>query len=261
MAVTRSDQPSSYGVVELDGDRVVGLTEKPRAVETPSGIINAGVYRFDTAVFDRLRECETDEDGELGITTVIDQYIDDGKARAVRYRGLWLDLSYLWDVPGVSRRVIDRFGVERQKTANVEDSTVVADTVMIGDDVHVGANATIRPGTVLGDNVTVGPNTVLSNVVVYPDATIGAGTVLKDCVVGENTSLGANVTTSSDEISMIVEGVVHEDVTLGGVFGDYAHVGDGVVVGSGTVVGDAARVESGSTVSGTIETGAEVRRG
>jgi glucose-1-phosphate thymidylyltransferase len=261
MAVTRSDQPSSYGVVELDGDQVVSLTEKPRAGEAPSGIINAGVYRFDTSVFDLLRKCETGEDGELGITTAIEQYIDDGDARAVRYRGLWLDLSYLWDVTGVSRRVIDRFDAEMAETARVEESTVIADTVTVGDDVRVGANATIRPGTVLGDNVAIGPNAVLTNVIVYPDATIGPGTVLRDCVVGENASLGANVTVSGDDASMVVDGRIHQNVTLGAVFGDHARVGDGVIVHSGTVVGDSARVESGSTVSGTIETGVEVRRG
>ncbi|WP_439026686.1 sugar phosphate nucleotidyltransferase [Haloarchaeobius sp. DT45] len=261
MAVTRSAQPSSYGVVDIDGDLVVDLTEKPRATETPSGIINAGVYRFDTTVFDHLRNCESGSDGELGITSAIERYIDEGAVQPVRYQGLWLDLSYLWDMSGVSRRVIDRFGAGATDGAVIEESAVVADAVTLGNDVRVGANATVRPGTVLADNVTVGPNVVLSNTVVYPGASIGPGTVLRDCVVGENASLGANVTVAGDATSMVVEGMVHEDVSLGAVVGDYANVGDGVVLGSGTVVGDAARIESGATVSGTIGSDVEVRRG
>ncbi|WP_435358653.1 sugar phosphate nucleotidyltransferase [Haloarchaeobius sp. DFWS5] len=261
MAVTRSNQPSSYGVVDVDGEFVTALTEKPRATSVPSGIINAGVYRFDESVFDYIRACKRDEGGELGITAVVDRYIADNGVRAVRYRGLWLDISYLWDVPGVSRRVIDRFDTPLSDTATVEESAVVAAATAFGTDVRIGANTTIRPGTTLGDNVTVGANVVLSNVVVYPDVTIGPGTVLRDCVVGENASVGANVTVAGRSASMVVDGIAYDDVSLGAVVGDNAHVGDGVVLESGTVLGDSSLVDTGTTVGGAVDSNVEVRRG
>src|SRR2546425_13026568 len=49
MAVAEVEDPSAFGVVELDGDHVVGLEEKPKAPK--SKLINAGVYLFPPDIF------------------------------------------------------------------------------------------------------------------------------------------------------------------------------------------------------------------
>jgi mannose-1-phosphate guanylyltransferase len=54
LTVFRSNQPSAGGVVELDGQRVVGFVEKPR--EPVSDLVNAGMYAFHPSVLDELTE-------------------------------------------------------------------------------------------------------------------------------------------------------------------------------------------------------------
>ena len=49
------DDPSAFGVVELDGDgRVVRFVEKPAPGTRPSNLINAGTYVFEPSVLDRI---------------------------------------------------------------------------------------------------------------------------------------------------------------------------------------------------------------
>jgi glucose-1-phosphate thymidylyltransferase len=259
MAVTRSGEPSDYGVVELDGRRVANLQEKPPAHSVTSDLINAGVYAFGEDVFDAIRGTRTD--GEQALTDTLEGHIADDAVRAVTFQGQWLDVSHLWDLLSVNAGVLDRQGSEVADHVRVHDEATVTGTVAIGPDTRVRPGATVLRGTSLGANVDVGANAVVSNAVVLPDATIEPGCVLRDCVVGENACVGPNVTVEGGRADLVVDGTHHEGVRFGGAFGDNAELGGAVTVEPGAVVGTGARVECGSVVSGRIPSDAEVRRG
>jgi glucose-1-phosphate thymidylyltransferase len=257
VAVTRHKNPENYGVVDLDGRTVRSIEEKPPAYTIRTEYINAGVYGLGRSIFTELREIETN--GELGITTALREHRNE--LRAVPFDGLWLDVSYHWDVLSVNNRMLGRIDSSSAGTAAIHDRATVVDEAEIGSDARVRPGATVLPGTSLGDNVEIGSNAVIANAVVLSDATVGDGTVVRDCVVGENTEIGPNVTIEGGETDVIVDGTVHSDVRLGGVVGDNTTLAGATTVVPGTVLGNHARVESGCTVSGRIENGAVVRRG
>jgi glucose-1-phosphate thymidylyltransferase len=259
MAVTRSERPSQYGVVSLDGRRVTGITEKPAGYEG-AATINAGAYRFPPDVFEAIRATERTPEGELAVTTTIERYVERGGVLAVRYPGLRLDVTQLWDIPPVNEGVLDRRGGGRAASARVHPDASVAEAVQLGSDARVQPGAAVLSGTSLGDNVTVGPNAVVENAVVMADATVDAGAVVRDCVIGENATVGPNVTIEGGRADLVVEGTVHEGVSFGGAVGDNAHVGGTASLRPGRTVGTDAVVESGVTVGADVPSGAEVRR-
>jgi glucose-1-phosphate thymidylyltransferase len=66
-----------FGVAKRDGDRVVGIEEKP---EVPrSGFAVTGLYMFDGEVFDVISMLEPSGRGELEIMDVNNYYIDQGR--------------------------------------------------------------------------------------------------------------------------------------------------------------------------------------
>lgn len=259
LAVTRHQNPEKYGVVELDGESVISIREKPPAYTIQTDYINAGIYGFDPAVFDALREADTD--GEIGITALFKD--DRTDPQAVHFDGLWLDVSYLWDLLEVNNRILDRdrSDITPPATTTIHDAASVGEMTVLGSDVRVRPNATLLSGTSLGDNVEIGANAVVVNSVVFADSTIGDGAVVRDCIVGENAVIDANTTIAGGTAEVAVDRTVHENVRLGGVVGDNATVGGGVIVAAGTVLGNGTTVETGATVSGQIETDAIVRRG
>jgi len=259
MSVTRVDEPSRYGVVELDGRDVATIEEQPIPELTKSDFINAGVYAFSPDVFAAIRR--TDSRGEQALTDTLSNLMADQRVRAVQYRGTWLDVSEPWDLLEVNDSLIDREDSTYTPSNTVDDSAVVATAAIIGDDVTVHPQAAILPGVTLGDNVSVGPGAVLENAVVLSDATINAGAVLTDCIIGANTTIGPNTTVEGGRTDVVLSDAVYHDVTFGGLLGDNVSVGGNATVEPGTIIGNHATIGSASLVSGRVDDNATVTRG
>ena len=259
VATTLAEQPSNFGVVEVDGSTLVGVHEKPLN-PSPRAIINAGVYGFGESIFDRIRQTEP-VGGEQAITSTLAALAEDETVRAVRYDGRWLDVTYLWDLPAVTNSLVSDLDPLEPSGGHIAESAILATDVAIAPDVHIGSNAVVAGGTALGPSTTVGPAAVVENSVVMAGATVETGAVVRDAVVGANATVGANTTIGGGSATVVVDGTTHDGVTLGGVVGDNARVGPGGVLEAGTVVGTNAMVDAGVTLAGRIGSNVEVVRG
>lgn len=83
------DDPERFGVAEVEGDKIVGIEEKPD--HPKSSLAVTGVYMYDAEVFDYIRELEPSERGELEITDVNNRYIDQDSMRFSIMEGWWTD--------------------------------------------------------------------------------------------------------------------------------------------------------------------------
>ena len=68
MVLTEVEDPSAFGVVELDGDNIINIVEKPKKEEAPSNLINTGIYIFNKDIFDKIAKTEVSPRGEYEIT-------------------------------------------------------------------------------------------------------------------------------------------------------------------------------------------------
>jgi UTP--glucose-1-phosphate uridylyltransferase len=68
---------SRYGIMKLDGERIVDLVEKPSPEEAPSDIAIAGRYLLPAAVFDLLATQAPGKGGEVQLTDAIRRLVAD----------------------------------------------------------------------------------------------------------------------------------------------------------------------------------------
>ena len=86
---TEVDEPQHYGVIELDGEHVISIEEKP---STPrSHLAQTGIYLYDERVFDFIRGLQPSARGELEITDLNNLYVNQGSLRCEILDGYWID--------------------------------------------------------------------------------------------------------------------------------------------------------------------------
>jgi len=170
--LTQVPDPEHYGVAELDGERVVHLTEKPS--DPPSDLALVGVYMFGPQVFEAARAIEPSGRGELEITDAIQRLIDDGsRVESHQVRGWWKDTGQLADMLEANRLVLE--DLEHRIDGELIESRVEGRVI-------------VEQGARLERTTVRGP------------AIIGTGARISDAYIGPYTAIGPDVVVSGSEI-------------------------------------------------------------
>lgn len=259
MMVKEVDNPGRYGVVNVEGDSVTGITEKP---EKPlSNIVNTGIYSFNNRIFDFI---ET----ELGIPDVINIMLSEGhEVNVLKTDGTWLDIVYPWDILALNDYVISRIspdiggtieaGVQIKNTVSTGKDTIIRSNsyivgpVVIGHNCDIGPGVCIMPSTSIGDNVSVAPFSYIENSVINNDVNIGPGSIIQNTVIDEGCIIGGNFSACSGEADVKV-GDEYYPVNLGVMLGAHCTLGNNVVANPGTILGNYGRVQAMKLISGKL---------
>ena len=170
--LTAVSDPENYGVAELEGDRVVRLTEKPK--KRVSDLALVGVYMFTSAIHDAARAIEPSARGELEITDAIQQLLDSGlRVEPHIVKGWWKDTGQLADMLEANRLILDTL------VARCDGELV---------DSQLDGRVVIEAGARLERSTVRGP------------AIIGADAKLIDAYVGPYTAIGERCLIESAEV-------------------------------------------------------------
>jgi glucose-1-phosphate thymidylyltransferase len=171
--LTRVDDPSSYGVAELNGDRVIRLVEKPK--DPPSDMALVGVYMFTPAIFEAAHSIKPSGRGELEITDAIDSLIEsDLRVESHIVKGWWKDTGKLEDMLEANRLVLE--DIEPRIDGELDSES------------RVEGRVAIEKGAQLERTIVRGP------------AIIGAGARLTDSFIGPYTAIDRDVVITGSEI-------------------------------------------------------------
>lgn len=181
IGLTPVDDPSRYGVVDVDVDGAVrAFVEKPAPGTEPSHLINAGQYVLAPDVLDLV---------EVGTPTSIERAVfptlaKEGRLRALSSPAYWIDAgtpeAYL-------RANLDLVDGVRSHESGVHPSAVVHPDARVVHSVvaaraEIGCGAVVEDSVVL-DNAVVEDGAVVRGSIVGPCSKIKAGAQLSDLTV------------------------------------------------------------------------------
>ena len=269
MSVIEVTDPVGLGIVELSGQKVVGIYEKTR--RPPSLMANAGLYLFTGEIFDAISKTEKSPRGEYEITDSL-RILMGGKS-GLNYIQLksWLDLSYPWDLleanekmmaslksqnlGQVEENVVLKGAVIIGKNTVVKSGSYIEGPVIIGDDCRIGPNCYIRPSTTIGNDCHIGASVEVKNSIIMSGTDVPHLNYVGDSVIGEGCNFGAGTKIANlrlDEQNIHVGGVDTRRHKLGAIIGDNVKTGINASINVGTIIGNNTFIGPGVVARGNI---------
>lgn len=179
--LARVGNPEQFGVAELEGGRVVRLTEKPK--EPKSDLALVGVYMFDDTVWEAVKAIRPSSRQELEITDAIQWLLGHG-ARVEPHiiEGWWKDTGRLEDMLEANRIVLD--GLEPCIKGSVDANSKLIGKVIVEEGAQI-VNSVVRGPAIIGEqtrieNSYVGPFTSIYYGVEILDSEIEHSIVLEN---------------------------------------------------------------------------------
>jgi len=178
------DDPSAFGIAEVDGDRIVRLVEKPK--NPASNLAIVGGYVFDHNIFESIRLIKPSWRNEYEITDAIQNLIDRGlKVMPYVVRGWWKDTGKPDDILDANRVLLDQLAPAVRGKVDAESR--LDGVVVVGERAEV-INSTIRGPVIIGDEARlvgaqVGPYVSLGDRVHVIDTRIENSVVMDDALL------------------------------------------------------------------------------
>ena len=276
--------PSQTGVVELEGDLITNIVEKPPPGEEPSNLGNAGMYVFTPEIFQRIEETGLSSRNEYEITDSLKALIESGST----IRGVmlpedgWLDVGLPWNLLEANSRALSSLEstvegevedgvhilgpVKISEGARVRSGAYIEGPVYIGPGSDIGPNCYLRPSTSIGADTRIGNACEVKNSIVMDGTHIAHLSYVGDSIIGEGCNFGAGTITANirfDEKNIKVnikgERVDSGRRKLGTIMGDDVQTGINVSLMPGVKVGSGAWIAPGLTIYRDVPSGSFIR--
>jgi len=258
ICVKEVENPSDFGVLEVENNKVVRIIEKPK--NPPTKLANAGVYLFRESIFDFIDRTQASVRKEFEITDSIQMLIDSGAA--VGYsplEGRWIDIGYPWDLLKANERLLKdlkgRYEGTVEPNATIKGEVVIGKgtairngsyiegPVIIGENCDIGPNCFIRPSTAIGNNARVGNAVEIKNTIIMEGTHVGHLSYVGDSIIGRRCNFGAgtkvaNLRHDGKNIKVRMKGKILDSGRrkLGVIMGDDVHTGINTSINVGVMI-------------------------
>jgi len=273
MGLMKVENPGDYGIVELNGKKVVKIYEK---MENPfSNVINAGIYRFNKKIFNYIKKTKKSQRGEFEITDTINILVKKETMEGVFLKEL-RDVVYPWHLLDANEEILQKIGKKVQgkieKNATITGNVVIGknSTIMggsyiegpvtIGENCKIGPNCYIRPYTSIGNNCHVGNACEIKNSIIMDNSNVPHQNYVGDSIIGENCNLGAgtkvaNLRLDKKNIKVVLNGSKFDTQRrkLGVIMGDNVQTGINSMMNVGAMIGNNVFIGPGTVVAGEIK--------
>lgn len=244
------DNPWHYSAYELDGDRILSLTEKPEKGKQKSNIKKTFLEAYKLEFLDRLLD---EPPHPWASIFALNKYLKGHNVRLVMTpKGQFsASFKFAWDLFKIKNRIAELVNINKEYPDTrlvVEGNTKIADTAKVTGSCYLGSKVKLNEGVLVGDSdleedVVVGENSKIKDSIVMRGSRIGANCVISDSIIGPENRIGDNVIVKSinadgTNISVEIKGQSEDTKlkTLGLISGKGVSIQSGAKIGAGTLL-------------------------
>lgn len=189
------ENPSQFGVVKLEGNKILQIIEKPK--NPPSNFAVIGVYFLTPKIFEIIKKLKPSWRGEFEITEALQLLMDSGSDIDHDYvTGWWKDTGTPNDILHANKLILESMSKETKnndaifigKNCIIDSSSKIVGPVIIDD------NCMIKSSTIIGPYVSIGKNSYLKNCniknsIIMDDCIIDAPIKIIDSIIADETEI------------------------------------------------------------------------
>jgi len=154
--IEENDNPQRYGVVEIDGDRVISLEEKPQ--NPKSNYVITGAYVFSPAIFGMIKGLQPSARGEYELTDAIQCLVDKNYiVKAAKIDGWRIDVGFPEDLLAVNKKYLTE--KTHQVLGKITNSTIIPP-------VYISEDCTVKSSTI-GPYVMIEKGVIIDSCEIY----------------------------------------------------------------------------------------------
>jgi len=201
LALSIVDDPSEYGIVQLNEDsRITRFLEKPKG-EVFSRTANTGVYIFEPSVFDLIPADTFFLFGKQLFPLMMEKELpmyghiteaywkDVGNLKI--YRQTQLDvLAGAVEVETAMPQ--ESAGVWKGTDVKIGTSVQLGSPIAVGDGVEIGNGAVIGDNTIIGNHCRIEAGAVIRDSILWDGAVVRTNTHIERCIVARNAEIASN---------------------------------------------------------------------
>ncbi len=273
------DDPQRFGVIELEGEAMKRIIEKPE--HPPSDLVNAGVLVLTPEIFEEIGSTKRSPRGEYEITDTLSQLSSNTDVRVHRLAGEWVDVAHPWDLLRANETLMSK--AERSVEGEVEHGAILEGEVIVESGAKVrsgsyiegpayiskgsdiGPNCYIRSNTCLGQDCRIGAAVEVKNSIIMSGSKIPHHSYVGDSIIGERCNLGsgtkvANLRFDGRNVMVTTEQGVMDTGRrkLGVIMGDDVKTGINSMIDVGTVIFENSYLGPGALARGLISPGSTI---
>ncbi|EKD86000.1 MAG: hypothetical protein ACD_37C00536G0002 [uncultured bacterium] len=271
VALRKTKDPKHYGIVELEGDRIKSVTEKPDEGSSPSDSKITSAYLLDSSFLTFVEKHPSDH---YSLEIALDEYVRENDVK-----GVFVDeiedtrLKFPWDLLDINQKIQSRKSMQFidpsaqisktsvidgpvyiDKNARVLDFVKIVGPAYIGENALIGDFCLIRKNSYIDKNVTIGSYSEIKNSLIYEGTTVHRN-YIGDSVMDENSKIGAgtilaNRRNDRGEIKSMIKGELISSGLdfLGAFIGAGAKTGANSAIMPGRKIGKNANIWPGKVV-------------
>jgi NDP-sugar pyrophosphorylase family protein len=276
VCTTHTDEPWLYGILEMDGNRVLSVEEKPEKGMEKSNNKLLGCYLLNRRFIEILEQLP---EAEYNFEEALDQVMQEQNVQAVALDASIPSLKFPWHLFNFQEILFSQLESFTDQTAHVAPTALIDDSkgpvileagARVGDFAKIVGPCYIGKNCLVGDysfvrdssleeNSVVGAKTEVVRSIILDNATIHFG-YLADSIIGPNSKIGAGLITANKRldrktIATMVKGVKTDTglKALGIITGEGANLGISTNTMPGVLIGAGAQIHPGLVVSKNVE--------
>jgi bifunctional UDP-N-acetylglucosamine pyrophosphorylase/glucosamine-1-phosphate N-acetyltransferase len=252
------------GYLTVEGEKVVGIVEKPGPNNMPSDYFRLVVDYF--ASFEEfISLIDNVSDPEIGYEAGIERMIaQDKNVGYVIYDGMWTTIKYPWHVLATTDFFLENISSHMGENVSIDPTAKISGKVYLEDGVKIYANAQVVGPAYIGKNTVIGSFALVIGSMIGERCIVGGYAEVTRSYLGQNVLLHRNYVGDSVLERNILFGAGAVTANFRFDEGTISSVVKGEKVDTrlkklGTMIGQGVKVGVNSSIMPGVKIGSDIR--